>query len=121
MASLPVFSGLIGVVVYMATLGQGSQLADGSILQGKNWTSVAYSINTSDGGAQPRQGANLITAAICKLTQGAPTSVCMASPIGATPSGTAGPAGGAQSSRDLSASPAAPSPDRVNPAKSRGY
>ncbi|MDE1858651.1 MAG: DUF929 family protein [Thaumarchaeota archaeon] len=100
----------------------GSLLVDESILQGKNWTSVILSISTSDGGGtQVRQAANLVTAVICKLTQGAPASVCLASPIDSTSTGIAGPVGGAQSSRGLPAFPAAPSPDRVIQPKHRGH
>lgn len=69
-----------------------SVLADPTILTGRNWTSIITGISTSDGvGIQIREAANLITAVICKLTQGSPASVCSASPIGSETSSIAAP------------------------------
>ena len=79
----------------------GSLLADTSVLQGRNWTAIIGSIAASDsGGSQIRQAANLITALVCKLTQGSPSSVCGASPIDAAPAGIAGPIGDALAATD---------------------
>lgn len=70
-----------------------SLIADPSILgSGRNWTSILTDISTSDAtGLQFREAANLITAAICKITQGEPLSVCSASPIGSEVSSISGP------------------------------
>ena len=66
--------------------------SDPTTLTGKNWTAILTDISTSDStGVQIREAANLMTAAICKLTQGAPLSVCSASPIGSVTSSIAGP------------------------------
>ncbi len=92
----------------------GSLLADTSILQGKNWTSIIGNIAASDsGGIQVREAANLLTAAICKLTQGAPPGVCGATPIDATAAGIAAPAEGGQLGLGSPAIPSAPARDRV--------
>lgn len=70
----------------------GSVLPDPTILTGKNWTTVISEVSTSQGtGWTIREGANLITAMICKLTQGTPMSVCSASPIGSVMSMISGP------------------------------
>lgn len=75
-----------------AYVTSGSIPGDYTILAGKNWTSIISDISTSDAvGVQIRQGANLITAVICKITQGAPANVCSASPINSQISGIAGP------------------------------
>lgn len=74
-------------------LAISSILPDPTILTGKNWTSILSGISTSDStGIQIREGANLITAVICKLTQGAPVSVCSASPIASQTSSISGSA-----------------------------
>ena len=66
---------------------------DPTVLTGKNWTSIMNDVSTSDNtGIQIREAANLMTAAICKLTQGAPLSVCSASPIASETSSISGPA-----------------------------
>lgn len=91
----------------------GSLLSDPSILQGKNWTGIIDSVITSDsGGAQIRAAANMISAVICKVTQGSPASVCGADPIGPASSGLAGPVGEAQAIQG-SACQAAPVRNRV--------
>jgi len=75
-----------------AYLAASSIIADPTILAGKNQTAIIADITTSDStGLQIREGANLITAVICKLTQGSPTSVCTASPINSQVSSIAGP------------------------------
>jgi len=62
------------------------------IIGGKNWTAILNDISTSDSvGLQIREGANLITGVICKITQGAPAAVCSASPITTSTSSIAGP------------------------------
>jgi hypothetical protein len=70
-----------------------SLIANPAILgSGRNWTSILTDISTSDAvGLQFREAANLITAAICKITQGEPLSVCSASPIGSEVSSISGP------------------------------
>jgi Domain of unknown function (DUF929) len=70
-----------------------SLIANPSIMgSGRNWTSILTDISTSDAtGLQFREAANLITAAICKITQGEPLSVCSASPIGSEVSSISGP------------------------------
>ncbi len=66
---------------------------DPTILTGKNWTTILNDISKSDStGIQIREAANLMTAVICKLTQGAPLSVCSASPISSQSSLISGPA-----------------------------
>ena len=75
--------------VYLAT---GSILPDPTILTGKNWTSIITEISSYQStGVTIREGANLITAVICKLTQGAPLSICSASPINSVTSSISGP------------------------------
>jgi Domain of unknown function (DUF929) len=70
-----------------------SLLANPSILSGKNWTQIISGISTSDDtGLQIREAANLLTAVICKVTQGSPSSVCAASPISSIVASIAGPA-----------------------------
>jgi Domain of unknown function (DUF929) len=72
-----------------------SLIADPSILSGKNQTAIIADISASDGtGLVLREAANLITAAICKVTQGAPLSVCSASPISSETSLISGPVSG---------------------------
>jgi len=62
------------------------------IIGGKNWTQILNDISTSDSvGLQIREAANLITGAICKITQGAPAAVCSASPITTSNSSISGP------------------------------
>lgn len=93
----------------------GSVISDPTVLTGKNWTTIINDISTSDGtGVQIREGANLITAVICKLTQGAPLSVCSASPIGSVTSSISGPAATSLSLVE-SASPLAVNPPTVRP------
>ena len=76
-------------------LTTGSILSDYNVVAGKNWTSIIAEISVSDAvGTQIREGANLITAVICKITQGAPASVCSASPINSEVSAIAGPVPG---------------------------
>ena len=71
-------------------------IADTPNYSGKNWTSMLTDISTSDSnGLGIREAANLITSAICKLTQGDPLSVCSATPIGSETSSIAGPVSGA--------------------------
>lgn len=92
----------------------GSLLADASILQGRNWTAIIQGIASSDsGGIQIRGAANLLTAAICKVTQGAPAAVCGSSPIDTAASGIAAPGGGALPQPSASAHLATPTRDRV--------
>lgn len=75
--------------VYVAT---GSILPNPLVLTGKNWTAIITDISTSDStGLQIREAANLITSVICKLTNGAPLSVCSANPIGSVTSSISGP------------------------------
>ncbi len=75
-----------------AYITTGSIFPDPAILAGKNWTSILTDISTSTStGVTIREGANLLTAVICKLTQGAPVSVCSASPISSQSSSIAGP------------------------------
>ena len=76
--------------IYLST---GSILPDPTILAGKNWTSIITEISSYQStGMTIREGANLITAAICKLTQGAPLSICSAAPISSVTSSISGPA-----------------------------
>lgn len=49
-----------------------------SLLAGKNWTTIASSVQADQGeGVQIKQGANVLTAAVCKLTDNRPQSVCL--------------------------------------------
>jgi hypothetical protein len=49
----------------------------------ENWTQVIGSINNGDAlGSLIKAGANVVTATLCKLTGGLPSSVCQQSPIG---------------------------------------
>ena len=67
-------------------------LVSPGILTGKNWASMITDISTSDAvGVQIREAANLITAVICKITQGAPVSICSSSPISSETSAITGP------------------------------
>lgn len=53
-----------------------------SLFGSKDWTEVISSIDSGDQlGSVIKAGANVITATICKLTGGAPASVCSQSPI----------------------------------------
>lgn len=73
----------------------GSLVPSTAVLQGKDWASVISSIASSDSnGIQIREAANMITALICKVTNGSPASVCDAVPIGAATSAIAGPTAG---------------------------
>jgi hypothetical protein len=72
---------------------KGSLLPDAGILTGENWTTILNDISISDStGVQIREAANLITAVICKVTQGAPVAVCSAPPINTETSAISGPA-----------------------------
>jgi hypothetical protein len=84
--------------------------ADPTILQGKNWTSILTGVSTSDSaGVQIREAANLFTAVICKLTQGAPAAVCGTSPINAQSSSISAPSSAVLSLQ----APRASAPDRI--------
>ena len=75
------------------------------ILAGRNWTSILNGIAISDStGIQIREAADLITGVICKITQGAPVSVCSAPPINSETSAIAGPA---QASLAIGSAPSA--------------
>jgi hypothetical protein len=65
-----------------------------TLLTGSNWTQTIASIASgTPAGLQVKESANLITALICKVTQGAPTSVCDANPINTLTGSIAGPVG----------------------------
>lgn len=52
-------------------------LPDTSILAGKNWTQIYSSISTGDStGLTLKEGANAMTALVCRLTGNLPSSVC---------------------------------------------
>lgn len=69
-----------------------SVLAFPDILAGKNWTTILNEISTSDStGVQIREAANVLTAVVCKITQGAPVAVCSAPPISSETSAISGP------------------------------
>lgn len=71
-----------------------SLITDPRIIQYKNWTQIFTSINNGDPlGQEIKQSANLVTAVLCKLTNGAPATVCNTSPINAIT--LAGPTSGA--------------------------
>ena len=79
---------------------------DPTVLTGKNWTSILTDISTSDSvGVQIREAANLMTAAICKLTLGAPLSVCSAAPINSETLSIAGPVAAGLTPGTLSLAP----------------
>lgn len=74
---------------YVAT---SSILSVPTILQNKNWTQIYSEVSTGDStGLEIKESANLITGVICKLTNGAPGSICGASSINTVTSSLASP------------------------------
>jgi thiol-disulfide isomerase/thioredoxin len=72
----------------------------------KNWTQIFNDITTSDStGTVIKEGANAITALICRLTSNQPASVCNAYAITSTNIGLAGPWGASEGIMQTSSSP----------------
>ena len=75
----------------------GTLIPDLSGLTSKNWTQVFNDISSSDStGTLIKEGANAVTALICRLTSNQPTSVCTAYAISTTTVGLAYPSDGSQ-------------------------
>jgi thiol-disulfide isomerase/thioredoxin len=84
-------------------------LPDPTILTNKNWTQILTDISTSDStGTVIKEGANAVTALICRLTSDQPTSVCGAYAITSTVIGLAYTSGASQSMMQLAISPTRP-------------
>jgi thiol-disulfide isomerase/thioredoxin len=82
-------------------------LPDPTILAGKNWTQIFSDISASDStGYVIKEGANAVTALICRLTSNQPGSVCNAFAVTSTTIGLAGPSGASQ---QMIQAPAVPS------------
>ncbi len=91
-------------------------IPDTSILASKNWTQILTDISTSTSdGTVLKEGANAITALICRLTSDQPTSVCNAYAITTTTIGLAYPSASSQGIMQVQSvqpRPSAPSPQR---------
>ena len=86
--------------------------ANPELLAGKNWTQIMTSISKGDTlGTQVKEGANAITALVCKITGGKPTSVCNDSSITILPVSYAPPSASSTSELLLSDTSFTMSPD----------
>jgi hypothetical protein len=86
-------------------------IPDTSILAGKNWTRILSDISTTDStGAVLKEGANAITALICKLTSNVPASVCNEFAVSSTNIGLAAPSYTTQGILAVSSSPQTTAP-----------
>ena len=69
-------------------------IPDTSIIAGKNWTQILSSISASDStGSVLKEGANAITAVVCRLTNNLPSNVCNQSSVVSSAIGLAAPYG----------------------------
>jgi hypothetical protein len=81
-------------------------IPDASILAGKNWTRILSGISTTDAtGALLKEGANAITALVCRLTSNLPTSVCNEFAVSSTNIGLAAPFSATQGILAVAGSP----------------
>ena len=103
------FSGFYPYVNFNNKYILSTLIADPTVLTNKNWTQIFTDISTSDStGTVIKEGANAVTALICRLTSDQPSSVCNAFAITSTTIGLAYPAGASQSITQLAIPPSRP-------------